>query len=84
MRLTVDDQCSLINDLRGGDHHKRTTVLAGVSHDERCLEAADEIEWLRVIVETYDEMVPPPWRGLLRKRLAERKAQTEGEGQANE
>ena len=43
----MTDQCSLLNDLRGGDHHKRTTVLAGVSHDERCLEAADEIERLR-------------------------------------
>ena len=43
-------QCSLINDLLGGDHHKRTTRLAGVSHDERCLEAADEIERLRAVI----------------------------------
>jgi hypothetical protein len=38
---------SLINDLRGGDHQKRPTVLGGVTHDERCLEAADEIEKLK-------------------------------------
>jgi hypothetical protein len=37
---------SIINDLRGGDHHKRPTVLGGVKHDERCLEAADDIEKL--------------------------------------
>lgn len=43
----MGDQCSLVNDLRGGDHHKRRVMLAGVNHDERCLEAAAEIERLR-------------------------------------
>jgi hypothetical protein len=38
---------SLINDLRGGDHHKRLTVLGGVKHDERCLDAAIAIFELR-------------------------------------
>jgi len=41
-------KCSLISDLRGGDHHKRTVILAGVPHDGRCLEAASEIERLRL------------------------------------
>ena len=43
-------QCSLINDLRGGDHHKRTVILAGVPHDGRCLESASEIERLRYVL----------------------------------
>ena len=37
----------LLKRLRGGAHLNQPTILAGVAHDERCLEAADEIEMLR-------------------------------------
>jgi hypothetical protein len=33
--------------LRSGLHRPEAIILAGVSHDQRCLEAADEIERLR-------------------------------------
>jgi hypothetical protein len=47
-------------------------------------QAAYEMEWLRVIIETYEEMLPPSQPGMLRKRLAERKAQEEGQADADQ
>lgn len=41
------DMSDLIQRLRSGVHNAEMTTLAGVKHDTRSLEAADEIERLR-------------------------------------
>jgi hypothetical protein len=39
--------------------------------------AANEMDWLKVLIETYEAMVPPRHPDMLRKRLGEKKAQKE-------
>jgi hypothetical protein len=43
--------------LRGGLHRPEAIILGGVTHDQRCLIAADEIERLRAVISNARAMV---------------------------
>lgn len=63
----------LLRDLRAGSHRARPTTLAGVDHDERCLEAADEIEAQRADIERLERQhAEARLRILSERRTAER------------
>lgn len=48
----------IVKRLRSGSRQFEGITLAGVLHDTRCLEAADEIERLRNLVRRYRDETP--------------------------